>query len=262
MVLAVRRGYVDVAGGQVHYAETITRPSDTPVVLLHQSASSWIGYVDLIEQLASSHWVIALDTPGFGGSDPLAGPVTIEEIGQVLSAALVELDIGPYWLFGHHTGASIAAYMAAHNPTDVKRLILSGPPVLDETQRSRMAGIDLDPQPAADGSHLTKHWSRHLRLADGNLEVAHRELNLFFLAHRPALTYEAVLKADIESWLEVIQCPTLVIGGEQDTIRSGFESAVALLSDVQFELLPDQGIYVADEAPGLIADRARSFFVA
>ena len=251
-----------MAGGQVHYAETITRPSDMPVVLLHQSASSWLGYVDLIEQLASSHWVIALDTPGFGNSDPIAGPVTIEEIGQVLSAALVELDIGPHWLFGHHTGASIAAYMAAHNPTDVKRLILSGPPVLDEAQRSRMTGIDLDSQPVADGSHLVKHWNRHLRLADGNLDVAQRELNLFFLAHQPALTYDAVLRADIQSWLEAIRCPTLVIGGENDSIRNGFEPAVALLSDVQFELLPDQGIYVADEIPDLIADRARSFFVA
>ena len=257
----VRRGYVDVGGGQIHYAETRTRPSDLPIVLLHQSASSWLGYADLIEELRNSHWVLALDTPGFGNSDALEGTVTIEKLGASLSSALAQLEIEDYYLFGHHTGASIAASMAASHPSQVRKLILSGPPVLDESQRKRLARVDLDPRPEADGSHLLRHWQRHLRLAQGNLNVAQREVNLFFLSRQPALTYEAVMQADIESWLSAIDCPTLVIGGSEDSIRSGFETAVALLRHATYELIPDQGIYITDEVPDVVADKIGRFFV-
>ena len=67
----MRRGYADTAVGQVHYREA---GEGEVVVLLHQTASSSIMYYRVMPYLAGRFRVVAMDTPGFGNSDALAGP--------------------------------------------------------------------------------------------------------------------------------------------------------------------------------------------
>ena len=70
---AVRHGYVDSPYGQLHYS--IVSPPDggkkktPPWVLFHQSPNSSVEYTELLEELGKDRVVLALDTPGHGGSD-------------------------------------------------------------------------------------------------------------------------------------------------------------------------------------------------
>ena len=61
------RGYADTSLGQIHYVEAGEGP---PIVLLHQTASSSVMYARAMPLLAANYRAIAIDTPGFGMSDP------------------------------------------------------------------------------------------------------------------------------------------------------------------------------------------------
>ncbi len=255
----VRRHYVDSGELQIHYREIGS--GERPIVLLHQSASSSLGYVELIQLLGDDYRVIALDTPGFGSSDPLSGSLTVEALAETLVGALDGLGVTSCWLYGHHTGASLAAQIAADHPSLVEKLVLSGPPHFDDAMRDRVRSAVRAYVPTSDGSHLTSAWQRHLTLAGGaGVDVAHRELVLAFTAVEPERVYGAVLEMDIDAVFQRIVAPTFIMGGELDSIRGGFERAHALIPDSVMEIVPKAGIYIVDEMPELVADCLRRWF--
>ncbi len=255
----VRRNYVDSGDLQIHYREVGS--GDRPIVLLHQSASSSVGYVELMQLLAKNYRIIALDTPGFGGSDPFTVPVSVSALADSLVGALDELGVTSCWLYGHHTGASLAAQIAADHPSLVKSLVLSGPPHFDDAMRKRVQSSIRAYPPKSDGSHLSSAWERHLALAGGaGVAVAHRELVLAFTAVEPEHVYSAVLEMDVDDVFERIVAPTFIMGGELDSIRGGFERAQSLINGSRMEIVPGAGIYIVDEMPQLVAERLRDWF--
>src|SRR5690349_14734176 len=77
----LRHGYVDMPYGQLHYS-TIVPPgggdkNKPDLILFHQSPNSSVEYNELVQALGKDRVVIALDTPGHGGSD---GPKEIPRI--------------------------------------------------------------------------------------------------------------------------------------------------------------------------------------
>jgi pimeloyl-ACP methyl ester carboxylesterase len=134
----VRRGYADVSFGQVHYREHGEGP---PLVLLHKTPSSSIQYARALPLLGERFRCIALDTPGFGMSDPFPAQPAMEDYGRALVEVLDAMGLERVDLVGHHTGASIAVEAAASRPERVGRLALAG--ILcfdDEAERARWRG--------------------------------------------------------------------------------------------------------------------------
>ena len=76
----LRRHYIDYDGGQLHYRRAEPPPGvarRVPVVCLHQTPTSSLEFEPLMRELASDRVVVALDTPGYGGSGgPPAPPPT------------------------------------------------------------------------------------------------------------------------------------------------------------------------------------------
>ncbi|NBX58373.1 MAG: alpha/beta fold hydrolase, partial [Gammaproteobacteria bacterium] len=68
------RGYTGPAGAQIHYRALGEGP---PVCLLHASPLSSAFMIGQMQALAAAGYrAIALDTPGYGQSDPLPSPPT------------------------------------------------------------------------------------------------------------------------------------------------------------------------------------------
>ena len=66
------RAYANLASGvQMHYRIAGSGP---PVILLHPSPQSSRFSVPMALRLAKNFTAIAVDTPGYGQSDPLPGP--------------------------------------------------------------------------------------------------------------------------------------------------------------------------------------------
>src|SRR5215510_12517337 len=72
---SVERHFVTTRLGRIHVA---TAGTGFPVLLLHQTPRSWDEYRDVLPLLGGDFRAIAMDTLGFGDSDPPAGDPSIE----------------------------------------------------------------------------------------------------------------------------------------------------------------------------------------
>jgi len=262
----IRKGYVDTRFGQVHYRTTISSPGDlsnsVPLVLLHQTASSSVMYEALMNVLAGEYGCIAPDTPGFGESfTPQVAP-TIALYAAALHEALSALGVRTCWLFGHHTGASIAVQMAYDHPGFARKLILSGPPYLTAAQRAVFAASIYQVVPSLDGAHLLPLWRRIMgKEPDVPLALAHREFTLTLRAgDQYAAAYRAVFSHDLAAQLPSIACPVHVMGGEFDALRDCLQPAAAAAREGSIQLIPGAGTYVCERQTTLVADVIRRFF--
>ena len=106
------------------------------LVCLHQTPSHAESYRQLIEyltQLVPDLFVIALDTPGFGKSDPLPSVdrLDLSELSSPLGQVIAELSkviCRPIHFCGHHTGASLCLAIASRLSEQIASLSLIGLP--------------------------------------------------------------------------------------------------------------------------------------
>jgi pimeloyl-ACP methyl ester carboxylesterase len=191
----------------------------------------------------------------------LQGEVTVEKLAMVLVEVLTASGIGRCRLYGNHTGAVLAAWIAVNHPEMVDRLMLSGPPLPSEERRAQMAASVIPMVIEEDGSHLVALWDRYRRFAvSSGLEVPHREVALHLIATHPVETFHAVINTDLPALYRAIAVPTMVVAGEMDTLRPGVDGIVQVIPGSVFEVVPDAGNFVVDEAPHAVADQIRSWF--
>jgi pimeloyl-ACP methyl ester carboxylesterase len=127
----LRRGYVDSPYGQLHYvtAGPAGAAKTVPIVLLHQSPNSSAEFEALVPVLGRDRVVLALDTPGYGGSDGPSQVPKLEDYAAAIAASLKKLGYGPgkpVDVFGYHTGSKIATELAITEPRMVRKVMLSG----------------------------------------------------------------------------------------------------------------------------------------
>lgn len=259
----LRKGYADTRFGQIHY-RAAGSGSGLPLVLLHQTASDSAMYEPLMRALAAETRLIALDTPGFGGSFAFDGAPTVDLWSQALSDALDALGVGACNLFGHHTGASIAAQVAVDRPGLVHALVLSGPPYLSVEERARfLATAVYRITPGLDGAHLSAVWARIFAKEPGvPLALGEREALLTLQAGpRYAPAYEAVFSHDFAALLPRIACPTLVMAGEHDSLRAYVAPACQALPNGRMRILAGAGTYVCERQTEAVAALLREFFI-
>jgi pimeloyl-ACP methyl ester carboxylesterase len=217
--MRIRRAYADLPHGQAHYAEC----GDTraPVVLLlHQTPRSWAEYRAVLPLLGTRYRALAMDTVGFGNSDALPGPASIEAWAGAGAGLLDTLGIAQAHVVGHHTGGVIAVELASRHSDRVRSLVLSSTPYTDATfRRARAERPPIDAvQQSDDGEHLALLW---------------RKRQAFYPAQRPDLLHafvadalkvqsdleaghRAVASYRMEERIGAITQPTLVIRAPDD----------------------------------------------
>jgi len=210
--------YVDVPQGTLHCA---IEGRGAPVVLLHQTPRSWDEYRDVLPLLARRHRAIAIDTLGYGDSaKPPLGEDSIELWAAAAVHALDALGVERFAVVGHHTGAVIAAEIAAAWPDRVEAAVLSAPAFVDAAFRARRA----KPSPidnvarSADGSHLTALWRiRQPWYPEGDIDLLERfVIDAVKAGPRAAEGHAVVARYRMEARLPLIRCPVLVVAPTAD----------------------------------------------
>src|SRR2546422_309614 len=130
----VERVFVATRFGRIH---AVIAGTGFPILLLHQTPRSSDEYRDVLPLLGRDFRAIAMDTLGFGDSDPLDGETSIETWATAAFALLDALGERNVAVVGHHTGAVIAAEMAASAPDRVRALVLSACPFVDAARRAK-----------------------------------------------------------------------------------------------------------------------------
>ena len=146
-------------GRQVHYRRAGNGP---PVILLHMSPRSSAEFEPLMAAWADRFTVIAPDTPGYGASDPLqGGPFALSAFADALAAFADAIGLERFGVYGHHTGAMIAAEFARLYPGRVTMTVANGYLIVRDDERQEILDnyfADFTPQP--DGRHLAHIWRR------------------------------------------------------------------------------------------------------
>jgi pimeloyl-ACP methyl ester carboxylesterase len=91
------------------------RGSGAPLILIHGIGHHWQGWLPVMDRLATSHTVIAVDLPGFGVSPGLPDgiPYTAESLADAVESFCALLGIREPHVAGNSLGGYIALELAA-----------------------------------------------------------------------------------------------------------------------------------------------------
>jgi pimeloyl-ACP methyl ester carboxylesterase len=225
----VTKAYVDTPEGQVHVH--LAAGDDPAIVFLHQTALSAKTYDPTLRVLDLPNRLIAIDTPGFGGSYDLAGMPTLAWYADQILATLDGLGAERFHLFGHHTGASLGIEIAARVPGRVLSLMLAGPVFMTaEESAAFVAGYHEPITPQRDGSHLMTNWgysAQHNPECDVSImQDAVADLLRAWRARPQA--YMAVAHHDTAARAAEVQAPVLLLTTPGDFFRASFDRAEAI----------------------------------
>jgi pimeloyl-ACP methyl ester carboxylesterase len=112
--------YVEAGGIRIRYVRV---GSGRPIVLVHGFASSIYTWSEVLPILARSHDVVAVDLPGFGGSD-IPAHFGGEAGAELLARVMDGLGLPRATLAGNSLGGALSAVTAARHPERVERLVL------------------------------------------------------------------------------------------------------------------------------------------
>lgn len=251
MPAAIRRGFVDVAEGQVHYrhAGSTGAQAPLPLVMVHASPGSARLLEPLIGALAARRRVVAADTLGNGDSSPPEGRAP--DIGYFADAhvrALDGLGMGRFDLYGTHTGANIALEIAIAHPRRVNRLILDGVSLYSAEERADMlAHYAPDVKIEADGTQLLRiwtfvrdaylYWPWYRRDAASRRDVSmpspddlhDKVVEVIKAARTYPLSYRAAIGYDKATRLPLVAVPTLLACARTDMLMAYFDAVCALM---------------------------------
>ncbi|MBA2347698.1 MAG: alpha/beta fold hydrolase [Solirubrobacterales bacterium] len=95
-----------------------------PLLLIHGLGGSWHSWLENLPALAARYRVIAVDLPGFGGSDQIRGASSLPSHARTISELLVLLQIVKVSVLAHSMGGLVAIRLATERPELVRRLVL------------------------------------------------------------------------------------------------------------------------------------------
>ena len=156
-----KRGYADGPFGLVHFHDN--GADGLPLILCHQSPQSARQFDEALPELAKRGIrAIAVDTPGFGMSEPTPFVPKIEDYAKAIPAVMDHLHIAKTNILGHHTGAVVATEVALQFPNRILKLILNGAHPMDEDERRRGLENNVNHEQnflyQPDGTHLSKNF--------------------------------------------------------------------------------------------------------
>ncbi len=214
--MKIKRAFLDTEDGQIHYR---IGGEGEPLILLHQNPMSSNEYRELMPIfIKEKKLVIAMDFLGFGESDQPPRMYYIEDYAKTVTLLLDKLGIKKANILGHHTGAFVAAEVAAAYPERVNKLILSCIDYFEEEERKKLYSKFSEAyQIKEDGSHLTKRWP--VRLGYVGSELNHRCLLNEFKCHGYPPYGPFAIMNYAEKSLErfrLINSKTLILSGTED----------------------------------------------
>jgi pimeloyl-ACP methyl ester carboxylesterase len=130
--------------------------------MLHGSPGDSAILAHEMAVLAERFTCFALDTPGFGGSDPLPGEtLKVSDLAGATAAAMTALSLPPCRVYGTHTGAAIALELGVGWPDQATGLVLEGVPMFTQAEIDVLfVGYFAPMIPDPLGGHLTQTWMR------------------------------------------------------------------------------------------------------
>lgn len=156
----VGKAYVPTAHGLVHLRYAGSGP---PVVLLHDSPRSSVLHLPLLEHFQDEFTVFALDTPGYGRSDPLPSQPRpeIPDFSAALAQVLDALGLTRPTVYAYHTSSKIALDCAVNHPGRIGHLVIDGISLPKEPTPEAFIAAYMNPfELDSSGAYIASHWTK------------------------------------------------------------------------------------------------------
>lgn len=283
-VAGVRHDWVSARGVRFHVAEAGS--GEDAVLLLHGWPQHWYEWRHLMPALADRHRVLAMDLRGFGWSDAPRVPESYrkEELVSDVLAVLDELGLQRVGLVGHDWGGWLGFLLGLRAPERIRRYLALN---ILHPWVSQTAALP----------HLWRFTYQWVIASPGLGYALHRSGRITRLALRQGVNHPSAWESGaMESFVENLAepdrawagvqmyrqftlhellpvsrgryrqarltVPTRMLFGTEDAVLRpqllrGYERHA---DDMEVELVPGCGHFIADERPELVIERARDFF--
>jgi pimeloyl-ACP methyl ester carboxylesterase len=200
--------YADVNGLSLYYEE---HGSGDPLVLLHGGIGASEMFAAILDELADTRRVIAVDLPGHGHSADVERPLRAELLADDVAALIAHLGLERADVLGYSLGGLTALRTAIQHPARVRRLVLVSIPFRrDGSFPEVLAAMDaMGPELAEliKQAPVYEHYAR----------VAPRPED--WTSHI-AKTAEAVkLDFDWSADVAALTAPTMLVYADADSVR-------------------------------------------
>lgn len=210
---AVQTGYAPVNGLEMYYE---IHGTGRPLVLLHGAYGTIDLWGTILQTLAETRQVIAVEQQGHGHTADIDRPLTYEQMAEDTAALLRHLDIENADVFGYSMGGGIALQIAIRHPDLVRKLVIAA---------ATYNSDGMYPEVLAAIATITPEL-----FAGSPFEAAYLRTAPHPEDWPTLIDKLKQLDAEIQDWppetIQSIQAPTLVIVGDSDVVRP--EHAVQL----------------------------------
>lgn len=229
------------------------------ILFLHGWADTAKTFVQLRAELSKEYTVIALDLPGFGGSQAPPKAWGLDEYATFVDHFLDKIRHKPYAIVGHSNGGAIALKSLANGQLTASKVVLIA-----------SAGVR-----STGGQHAHRYvWNVVAKVGKLATVVLPKRVRsklrsrLYTAAGSDMLvaehmqdTFKKVVSEDIQSIAERVTVPVLLIYGDQDTATPpAYAHAFAQkLPNATLEIFHGAGHFVHQEQSYGVAQKIKDF---
>ncbi|WP_347556064.1 alpha/beta fold hydrolase [Robbsia sp. KACC 23696] len=249
----------------LHYIRTGPR-GGTPLLFLHALGLDLSVWESQIAAFGADHDVIAVDLPGHGRTPQTDDAPRFAAFSDSLVQFLNGLDIAAVDVVGLSVGGMIAQTLAVRAPERVRSLTLVAtsctfPDPVRQNLRERAHYARDHGMAALAPLHVARWFPDAFRavrpdLIDRLTKILLRQDNAFH-----AEMWAMVASLDVAQQLETVQCPVLVVAGQDDASASpaAGQRIVECAPDAALHVMPECGHFPPMEFPAAFNALLRAF---
>lgn len=227
------------------------------VLILHGWGDSSAGWRRFSDELAKKFEVIAVDLPGFGGTQMPNEPWGISNYAAFVGSFLKKVKIQPFVIIGHSNGGAIAIRGLANKDFQTDKLVLLDSAGIRTEYLGRKKALRLITK---TGKVLSRPLPSSVRKRLRR-KVYQSIGSDMLVVERLQETFKLVVTDDVQQDAATLKLPTLLIYGEDDLstpVQFG-RMFHHLIGGSKFEVLPGAGHFAHLDQPTEVMQRIQEF---
>ena len=232
--------------------------SGKTIILLHGWGSSKETFKDIESHLKDHNSLLAVDLPGFGGTQPPPKTWNLEDYALFVAAWLAKIgENKTHAIVGHSFGGSIAIKGLSTSILSADKLILLASAGVRKHKNSRKRLLKATAKSGKIATFILPHQIQ-AKVRNKFYKAIDSDSNLL---PNMEVTFRLIVGEDVQSAAKKLQLPTLLVYGNEDRntpLRYG-EILARLIPSAKLDVLPGVGHFPHEEQPVIVSQKITEF---
>lgn len=183
------------------------------VVLLHGWGDDSSTYLRVQESLSSVYTTVAIDLPGFGGTQSPKDPWTLDDYAEFVAAFIDKKNIKPFAIIGHSNGGAIAVRGVGNRNLKPKKLVLLASSGIRDQYKSKKKALRIVAKVGKLAVFPLPKTTKNKLKRSAYMSIG----SDLFVAEHLQETFKNIVTDDVQKDAEKIEVPTLLVYGLNDS---------------------------------------------